>query len=96
LLKMTVWSQKRREIAVVGKATAEEMRRRFPHACIVAVFLRGLLSPPGTASETLPAADLTASSLGHAVQICLDMHADGTPALATAEAEGMRSQQPPG
>ena len=29
-----------------GEATAEEMRRRFPHACIVAVLLPGMLLQP--------------------------------------------------
>jgi predicted PurR-regulated permease PerM len=57
-----------------GEATAEDMRRRFPHACIVAVFLPGMLLQPETFHETMHAADKSASSLGHAVQLCLDMH----------------------
>jgi len=58
-----------------GEATAEEMRRRFPQACIVAVFLPGMLLQPDFASEDgdMPGADKAAGSLGHAVQICLDM-----------------------
>jgi hypothetical protein len=55
-----------------GDATVEEMRRRFPHACIVAVFLPGMLLQPQEGVETLRHADKSAASLGHAVQICLD------------------------
>lgn len=57
-----------------GDATAEEMRRRFPHACIVSVFLPGMLLQPEGEGDTVSGADKAASSLGHAVQICLDMH----------------------
>jgi predicted PurR-regulated permease PerM len=57
-----------------GNATAEKMRRRYPSACIVAVFLPGmLLQPEEGETATLRAADKSAGSLGHAVQICLDM-----------------------
>jgi predicted PurR-regulated permease PerM len=58
-----------------GSATAEKMRQRFPSACIVAVFLPGMLLQPEEAGESanLPEADKSAGSLGHAVQICLDM-----------------------
>jgi predicted PurR-regulated permease PerM len=61
-----------------GEATAEEMRRRFPRACIVAVFLPGMLLQPESAIDTVRGADKSASSLGHAVQICLDMHREPT------------------
>jgi hypothetical protein len=57
-----------------GEATAQEMRRRFPQACIVAVFLPGMLLQPDSGIDSLHGADKSASSLGHAVQICLDMH----------------------
>jgi predicted PurR-regulated permease PerM len=59
-----------------GESTAEEMRRRFPKACIVAVFLPGMLLQPEEPGEggDLQGADKAAGSLGHAVQICLDMH----------------------
>jgi hypothetical protein len=61
-----------------GEATAQEMRRRVPQACIVAVFLPGMLLQPETGSEldgqSVRGADKSAGSLGHAVQICLDMH----------------------
>ncbi|MEP6884541.1 MAG: AI-2E family transporter [Gammaproteobacteria bacterium] len=57
-----------------GEATAEEMRRRFPKACIVAVFLPGMLLQPDSGVDSLRGADKSASSLGRAVQICLDMH----------------------
>jgi predicted PurR-regulated permease PerM len=60
-------------------STAEEIRSRFPQACIVAVLLPGLLLQPqadGLLAETpgLHGADKSASSLSHAVQICVDMH----------------------
>jgi hypothetical protein len=57
-----------------GEATAEELRRLFPHACIVAVFLPGMLLQPEPAIVSLRGADKAASSLGHAVQICLDLN----------------------
>jgi predicted PurR-regulated permease PerM len=61
-----------------GEATADELRRRFPHACIVAVFLPGMLLQPEAAIDTVRGADKAASSLGHAVQICLDLHREPT------------------
>ena len=57
-----------------GEAAADELRRRFPHACIVAVFLPGMLLQPEPVMVSLRGADKAASSLGHAVQICLDLH----------------------
>jgi predicted PurR-regulated permease PerM len=58
-----------------GDATAEKMRQRFPSACIVAVFLPGMLLQPKELGEGagLRGADKSAASLGHAVQICVDM-----------------------
>ncbi|HMH89421.1 MAG TPA: AI-2E family transporter [Steroidobacteraceae bacterium] len=58
-----------------GDATAEKMRQRFPSACIVAVFLPGMLLQPKEPGEgaSLRGADKSAASLGHAVQICVDM-----------------------
>ena len=58
-----------------GDATAKKMRQRFPSACIVAVFLPGMLLQPEEQGEgaSLRGADKSAGSLGHAVQICLDM-----------------------
>jgi len=57
-----------------GDSTADEMRRRFPQACIVSVLLPGMLLQPETGGDGVRSADKTASSLGHAVQICLDLH----------------------
>jgi predicted PurR-regulated permease PerM len=57
-----------------GEATAQEMRRQFPRACVVAVLLPGMLLQQETRTEIVRAADKSASSLGHAVQLCLDMH----------------------
>jgi predicted PurR-regulated permease PerM len=61
-----------------GEATAGEMRRLFPHACIVTVFLPGMLLQPEPAIDSLRGADKAASSLSHAVQICLDLHREPT------------------
>jgi hypothetical protein len=61
-----------------GDAVARDMRQRFPQACIVAVFLPGMLLQEETGGELdgqkVRDADKAASSLGHAVQICMDMH----------------------
>ncbi|HEY1315449.1 MAG TPA: AI-2E family transporter, partial [Steroidobacteraceae bacterium] len=57
-----------------GEAAIHELRRRFPHAYIVAVFLRGMLLQSESEAETLPGADTAARSLGHALQICHEMH----------------------
>jgi predicted PurR-regulated permease PerM len=62
------------EERVRGEATVEELRRQFPHACIVAVFLPGMLLQPEPAIASLRGVDKAASSLGHAVQICLDLN----------------------
>ncbi len=60
-----------------GDAAAAEMRQRFPQACIVAVFLPGMLLQEETGGEldgqNVRGVDKAASSLGHAVQICMDM-----------------------
>ena len=60
-----------------GEATAERLRKVFPNACIVAVLLPGMLLREDEvgAGPTIPGADKSAGSLGHAVQICLDMQA---------------------
>jgi predicted PurR-regulated permease PerM len=59
----------------LGDAIAEKLRQEFPSACIVAVFLPGMLlrEDEAGAGPTIPGADKAAGSLGHAVQICLDM-----------------------
>jgi hypothetical protein len=64
-----------------GDSTATEMRQRFPQACIVAVFLPGmLLQPEAAGSGEMHTADKSATSLGQAVQICLDMQPKPAPA----------------
>jgi hypothetical protein len=61
----------------LGEATAQKLREEFPNACIVAVFLPGMLLREDEVGEgpTIPGSDKSAGSLGHAVQICLDMQA---------------------
>ena len=66
------------EERVRSDSTAQEMRRRFPQACIVAVLLPGMLLQPEIEGllvdkPGLHGADKAASSLGRAVQICLEM-----------------------
>jgi predicted PurR-regulated permease PerM len=58
-----------------GETAAEGLRKEFPNACIVAVFLPGMLLQENEvgAAPTIPGVDKSAGSLGHAVQICLDM-----------------------
>jgi predicted PurR-regulated permease PerM len=58
-----------------GESTMAKLRQEFPHACIVAVFLPGMLLREDEvgAGPSIPGADKTAGSMGHAVQICLDM-----------------------
>ncbi len=61
-----------------GEATAEKLRQQFSSACIVAVFLPGMLlqDEEAGAGLNLEGADKSAGSLGHAVQICLDMQSN--------------------
>jgi hypothetical protein len=65
-----------------GEAAAEKLRQRFSNACIVAVFLPGMLLQEDevSAGANLQGADKSAGSLGHAVQICLDMQSKAAPA----------------
>jgi predicted PurR-regulated permease PerM len=58
-----------------AEAAAEKLRKEFPHACIVAVLLPGMLLQEDEvgAGPSLRGADKSAGSLGHAMQICLDM-----------------------
>jgi hypothetical protein len=58
-----------------GDEASDKLRQRFPHACLVAVFLPGMLlqADEEGAAESMQGADKSAASLGHAVQICLDM-----------------------
>jgi hypothetical protein len=55
-----------------GEEVTQQMRRRFPHACIVGVYLRGMLLE-AESDQALKGADQSAESLGHALQICRDM-----------------------
>ena len=53
-------------------SVAEELRRRFPGACLVSVFLPGMLLQPDSAIDTISGVDKAAASFGEAVQICLE------------------------
>ncbi|HEX9140204.1 MAG TPA: AI-2E family transporter, partial [Steroidobacteraceae bacterium] len=63
-----------------GETTTEELRKRFPRACIVSVLLPGMLLEPDNGIDRIEAADKAASSLGQAVEICLDMQRAPIPA----------------
>lgn len=54
-------------------SVAEQIRRRFPSACLLTVFLPGMLLQPGSAIDSVRGADRAAASFGEAVQICLDL-----------------------
>jgi predicted PurR-regulated permease PerM len=54
-------------------AAAEQSRRRFSHASLVAFFLPGLGLQPDETDNTLRGADKAASTFGDALQICLDL-----------------------
>jgi predicted PurR-regulated permease PerM len=54
-------------------AVAAEIRQRFPGACLVSVFLPGMLLQTNSTADKMPGADKAAASIGHAVQICLDL-----------------------
>jgi hypothetical protein len=59
-----------------GVAVAEELRRRFPKACIASVYLPGMRSEPDVPGA-LPNVDREATSFTEAVQVCLDWHDHG-------------------
>jgi predicted PurR-regulated permease PerM len=59
-----------------GESTAEKVRQRFPSACLVTVFLPGMLLQPGPVIDTIRNADGAATSFGHAAQICLRLQQD--------------------
>jgi hypothetical protein len=69
-----------------GESVADKVRRRFPTACLVTVFLPGMLLQPGSATDSIRSADKAATSFGHAVQICLSMQRDTTKAAKVHEA----------
>jgi predicted PurR-regulated permease PerM len=56
-----------------GVMVAEELRRRFPKACIATVYLPGMRSQPDSLG-TVPKVDRAATSFTEAVQVCLDWH----------------------
>ena len=62
-------------------SVAEQLRRRFPGACLVSVFLPGMLLQPASAIDTIRSADKAAASFGEAVQICLERLRGANPKL---------------
>jgi hypothetical protein len=68
------------------RGVAEVIRQRFPGACLVTVFLPGMLLQPGPAMDSIRSADQAATSFGHAVQICLDMQQNKVKTSAASEA----------
>jgi predicted PurR-regulated permease PerM len=56
-----------------GLTVAEELRRRFPKACLATVYLPGMRSQPDVPGS-VPKVDRAATSFTEAVQVCLDWH----------------------
>jgi predicted PurR-regulated permease PerM len=63
-----------------GEPAIEKLRPEFPHACVVAVLLPGMLLQQLGPGPALRGADKSAESLGDAVQIVLDMQSKPAPA----------------
>jgi predicted PurR-regulated permease PerM len=59
-----------------GVTVAEELRRRFPKACIATVYLPGMRSQPDVPGG-VPKVDREAASFSEAVQVCIDWHDQG-------------------
>jgi hypothetical protein len=55
-----------------AESAAERIRRRFPGACLVTVFLPGLLLQPQSAVDSIRGSDKAAASFGEALHICLE------------------------
>ncbi len=55
-----------------GAEVTDALRRRFPLATVVALYLPGMLLQPQT-EDSAPGADKAAKSFGEALQICLDL-----------------------
>ncbi len=55
-----------------AESAALEIRRRFPEARLVTVFLPGMPLQPDSAIDSIEGADKSATSLGEAFQWCLD------------------------
>jgi predicted PurR-regulated permease PerM len=74
-----------------GESVAEIIRQRFPGACLVTVFLPGVLLQPGSTMANIRSADKAATSFRDAAQICLSMQQDKFKASAVREAtQGIR------
>jgi hypothetical protein len=69
-----------------GDSVAETVRERFPGACLVTVFLPGILLQPSPTMDSIRSADKAATSFGDAVQICLSMQQDKFKTGAVREA----------
>jgi predicted PurR-regulated permease PerM len=67
-----------------GETVAADIRRRFPAARLVTLYLPGMLLQPASSKDTVPSADGAATSFGHAVQIYLGMQQSGAPKGAKA------------
>ena len=68
-----------------AETVVQRLRRRLPNARVVSVFLPGMLLQPGPAVDSIRGTDRTATSLGQAVQICLNMKPNKEPAVATSD-----------
>jgi AI-2E family transporter len=62
----------------------QSLRRRLPNARVVSVLLPGMLLQPGSAMDTIRGVDRSATSLGQAMHICLNMKPNKESAEATS------------
>ena len=69
-----------------AQVVADDVRRRFSSARLVTLFLPGVLLQPGPTIDTVRGADSTATSFGHAVQICVSLQSDGSKLSKAREA----------
>jgi predicted PurR-regulated permease PerM len=66
-------------------SVAADIRARFPAVCLVSVFLPGMILQTNSATDKMTGADKAATSIGHAVQICLDLQQEhSTPSQVSA------------
>jgi len=63
-----------------AETVVQRLRQRLPNARVVSVFLPGMLLQAGSAVDSIRGTDRAATSLGQAVQICLNMKPDKEPA----------------
>ena len=67
-----------------AETVVQRLRQQLPNARVVSVFLPGMLLQAGSAVDSIRGTDRSATSLGQAVQICLNMKPNKDPAGAAS------------